>query len=315
MTGCFNENFYILFFQWNFYYCENVQNVQNAYYMNNIISSKTAAAILNVNESTIKRWADSNIIKCIRTPGGHRKFSVEEIRIYAKKYNIEHPALNGKFYNLPAQSNIKQYNLFLNANKVEKYLLKGNSKAVYEILFRLFIQKVHPAIIFDQVVRESFIIIGDKYEADELGVEDEHIASNTMLSALSRFENTIVPRKSNNRKVICCSLENEFHGIGLQCIKIAFLYSGYHCIFPGTNLPFKNLLNLIKETKPEIVCISTSIPDENQVIQKQLENLEKMSKENNFSLFAGGNNSNSHKLPDNVFYNSIEEMFRRINSK
>lgn len=283
--------------------------------MNNIISSKTAAAILNVNESTIKRWADSNFIKCIRTPGGHRKFSIEEIRNHAKKYNIEHPALNEKFYALPAQSNIKQHNFQLYATKIERNLLKGNSKAVHDILFMLFIQKVHPAKIFDLVVKKSFKIISEKYTANELGVEDEHIASNTMLSALSQFENSIIPRKSNNRKVICCSLENEFHGIGLQCLKIAFLYSGYNCIFPGTNLPLKNLLNLIKETKPEIVCLSTSIPEENQVIQKQLEKLEKMSKQYNFSLFVGGNNSNTHKLPDNVFYNSIEEMLRRISAK
>lgn len=34
-----------------------------------------ACAILGVNESTVRRWADSGEIRCFRTPGGHRRFA------------------------------------------------------------------------------------------------------------------------------------------------------------------------------------------------------------------------------------------------
>lgn len=283
--------------------------------MENTISSKTAAAMLNVNESTIKRWADSSILKCIRTPGGHRKFSIEEIRNHAKKYNADHPALTDRLYSLPPQSYFDQQNLQMYAARIEKNLLKGNSKAVYDLMFTLFIRKNHPAKIFDNVVKKSFENITIKYNSHKIGIENEHIASNTMFQALIRFENSITQGKSNNRKVICCSLENELHCIGLQCLKIALHYSGYNCIFPGTNLPLRNLLNLIEETKPEIVCISTSIYEENPVLQKQLKSLEKLSKKNKFLLSVGGSNSNTNNLADNVFNSSIEEMLRRLKQK
>ena len=51
--------------------------------MQTTISSKTAAEFLNVNESTVKRWADSGIIKCYRTAGGHRKFRLEDLQKHA----------------------------------------------------------------------------------------------------------------------------------------------------------------------------------------------------------------------------------------
>jgi excisionase family DNA binding protein len=38
-----------------------------------------ACEILGVNESTVRRWADSGEIRCFRTPGGHRRFAESDL--------------------------------------------------------------------------------------------------------------------------------------------------------------------------------------------------------------------------------------------
>ena len=38
-----------------------------------------ACELLGVNESTVRRWADSGEIRCFRTPGGHRRFAEEDL--------------------------------------------------------------------------------------------------------------------------------------------------------------------------------------------------------------------------------------------
>jgi excisionase family DNA binding protein len=43
------------------------------------VSLARACEILGVNESTVRRWADSGEIHVFRTPGGHRRFSEEEL--------------------------------------------------------------------------------------------------------------------------------------------------------------------------------------------------------------------------------------------
>jgi len=43
------------------------------------LSSGQVAEALMVSESTIKRWSDDGAIKCIRSPGGHRKFTVANV--------------------------------------------------------------------------------------------------------------------------------------------------------------------------------------------------------------------------------------------
>ncbi len=38
-----------------------------------------ACEVLGVNESTVRRWADAEQIRCFRTPGGHRRFSERDL--------------------------------------------------------------------------------------------------------------------------------------------------------------------------------------------------------------------------------------------
>lgn len=43
------------------------------------VTLSRACEILGVNESTVRRWADSGEIACFRTPGGHRRFSEPDL--------------------------------------------------------------------------------------------------------------------------------------------------------------------------------------------------------------------------------------------
>lgn len=40
----------------------------------------TASRMLDVNEATVRRWADRGLVRSFRTPGGHRRFRLEDLR-------------------------------------------------------------------------------------------------------------------------------------------------------------------------------------------------------------------------------------------
>lgn len=44
-----------------------------------------ACRLLEVNESTLRQWADSGLVRAYRTPGGHRRFSAEAVRALIEK--------------------------------------------------------------------------------------------------------------------------------------------------------------------------------------------------------------------------------------
>jgi excisionase family DNA binding protein len=52
-------------------------------------STAELARLLNVNASTVKRWANSGRLHCYKTIGGHRRFSLKQVREFIMAYNLE----------------------------------------------------------------------------------------------------------------------------------------------------------------------------------------------------------------------------------
>ena len=50
----------------------------------NWVNLGRACEILGVNQSTVRRWADSGQIRCFRTPGGHRRFAEEDLLLLTR---------------------------------------------------------------------------------------------------------------------------------------------------------------------------------------------------------------------------------------
>ncbi|HZP26143.1 MAG TPA: helix-turn-helix domain-containing protein [Dehalococcoidia bacterium] len=48
-----------------------------------------ACKLLGVNESTLRRWADAGHIRSFRTPGGHRRFSEEDLHIMTAGQGVQ----------------------------------------------------------------------------------------------------------------------------------------------------------------------------------------------------------------------------------
>lgn len=57
--------------------------------MNEILfNTETVSKLLHVSKSTVKRWTDEGILKCVRTPGGHRKFTLSNIQEFTSLFHF-----------------------------------------------------------------------------------------------------------------------------------------------------------------------------------------------------------------------------------
>lgn len=57
---------------------------------------KDVAKLLEVDESTVRRLSDSGELPCWRTPGGHRRFSADEVQKYLAKTYPDLPGITFK---------------------------------------------------------------------------------------------------------------------------------------------------------------------------------------------------------------------------
>ncbi|MDQ3021521.1 MAG: cobalamin-dependent protein [Bacteroidota bacterium] len=254
------------------------------------ISSKKAANYFNVNESTIKRWADSGILKCYKTAGGHRKFKLEDLRKHAIANDYQNTNLLFVEKKTRMKSEIIKKDYTVINNKLEKYILKGNIRLTYELLFTLYMNKYSLDEIFDCIIKETMKSIGLKWENKTLSIESEHIATNTIISSLHQFENIIQKKVNNKKTAICAGLENEFHEIGLLCVKIALEEEGWNVIYPGINLPVKSLTELIKKHKSKLLCVSSTFTSNSKSYKHQIKELKKVSELSGAKFLFGGEN-------------------------
>lgn len=54
-----------------------------------ICTSSTAAELLGVTPRTVQLWAESGILPSWKTPGGHRRYSLKEVRRFAQEVRAE----------------------------------------------------------------------------------------------------------------------------------------------------------------------------------------------------------------------------------
>jgi excisionase family DNA binding protein len=52
-------------------------------------STADIARLLSVDPSTVKRWADSGRLQCYKTVGGHRRFSLSQVKEFITSYHLE----------------------------------------------------------------------------------------------------------------------------------------------------------------------------------------------------------------------------------
>lgn len=65
--------------------------------MSDLMTLKAASQALGVHPVTLRRWSESGKIRAVRTPGGHRRFPVEEVERVRKGEGRADTPLNAAF--------------------------------------------------------------------------------------------------------------------------------------------------------------------------------------------------------------------------
>jgi excisionase family DNA binding protein len=90
-----------------------------------------ASRVLNVDESTVRRWADAGQIRTFRTPGGHRRFAERDVsaivngREHHRYPDMSNMAMRGIRQQLHRQGNAAEWYTHVDEEQREKLRLLG----------------------------------------------------------------------------------------------------------------------------------------------------------------------------------------------
>jgi len=242
-----------------------------------ILSTADVARLFDVTETTVKRWADEGELKCQKTPGGHRKFQVRNVVEFAERNHFE-PLATLALPGTDRMAGAIQLAVLERdyAKLVEAFVDRALSPDRHDLaifLVYLYEHKIAPWEIYDLIVRPGMQMIGEKWMGGEIDIAQEHRASHETLESLSRLQTEVYVKPPVGKSVLCACLDSEMHEMGLRTAYYMFEAEGWHTVYLGSRTPFPSLLRSVSETRPDVVCLSATGPENYRELEAKLREL------------------------------------------
>lgn len=137
-------------------------------------------------------------------------------------------------------------------------LLDGDKAECTRIVNTLLVEGADIKEIYTKLFQRSMYRIGHLWESNRSSIAEEHIATKITESLLNLVYPKIMETPRNGKKIVMTCVDKEFHEIGPRIVSDFFELSGWESIFLGANTPPNEVLNIIKEKKPDLIGISNS---------------------------------------------------------
>jgi len=255
------------------------------------VSAGEAARRLGVAPITVQRWVDSGILNAERTPGGHRRIYVTELRRLIAESRPA--ALSGPL------ANWLDVLLTANPHKIKSALTTARQNLGSW------------AKVADQVA-SAIAELGRRWEAGTCSVFEEHAVSESLRRgvALCATEVTYDP---DTPRAVLFTVEGERHTIGLTLAELVLAEAGWQSIWLGEGPPSDELQLLVDKLKPNLLLVSASAVTPSKTIARYQSALRQVVADDSVALGLAGSGAWSqdpevHRL---VTFEHLRELLSR----
>ncbi|QXD15553.1 cobalamin-dependent protein [Rhodocaloribacter litoris] len=235
-----------------------------------ILSTREAASLLGVHESSIKRWCNEGALSCRTTAGGHRRIPVDALVRFASERRMNLPLL--AFGDEAARVGRGLLRAQREGDFTDLYevaydaLAHGDVERFTRLLTFLRRHDVSPARLFDHLVGPVMRRIGEGYVTGHLSVGEEHRMTGLVRDAILRLDAPAgegLRKQRNGRKrrvaVVGC-LQGEVHELGALMVRHVLAARGWQVIYLGLDVPTEEFAGQQHRHEAQLMCISMMPP-------------------------------------------------------
>jgi hypothetical protein len=207
----------------------------------------------NVSESTIKRWADTSGLSCYRTPGGHRKFRLEDLCEFQSRKAFEATGLltteEWEDPDLEIWLNTKN---FRKVRELILYLGSQNQRLkIKSLLERLYLRGMRLEEICDKIL----VPLRSSVEKNgELHLGQVRLLDNNLEEAMFRLSPKMIKRRKNGKTALCAAPAPDSR-MGVNVLSILLEVEGWDCMNLGENVTFEVMSQMVETEPINLVCI------------------------------------------------------------
>ena len=204
--------------------------------MAQLLSTSDAARIIGVGTTSVKRWADTGLLDCVRTAGGHRRFTRDALDCFVRLQSRVEPV----------------------ATEVDRWLDTLSSEMSHELALVRARNRLgswrHVAEELDPVLVE----VGRRWSAGELSIAEEHILSERLSRALARICESL-PLAPNAPTCLLACVESEGHTLGLSLAELCLREMGWASLWLGARTPTEAIAERVRvDTRIRLVGLSAT---------------------------------------------------------
>lgn len=215
-----------------------------------------------------------------RTPAVARKSGLE---VYLIKTHTEHLA---------------DY-LTLRRERFKTVLARGDAEGAAQVIDELVTGQRSLLEIYLQVVAPALVAIGDSWCSGEVGVADEHLATQIVIQQMERLRSLFVtPEPRSPYRVLVACVEGEQHFVGARMVADLCLLKGWAVDFLGPDTPTEALIDMAGRRHVHLVALSVTMEQGANHVQRAIDGLAALSPTPNVVL--GGQFFAAKALPHNL---------------
>ena len=263
------------------------------------LSSKDTANILGINISTLKRWTDSGKIKCEKTAGGHRKFTMQHIRGYYKSFsdsskNISLGIENKEQKFLYGLINDRDYKEL--AQNLAASSLKADELSVRTIVNGLYMNGVPIPDLLDYVIDVAGRIVELELKTNKIDHTDAYLSRNVITRSVDSLNNDQPNGSFNGKNALCVNFEDNLPDIGVVMSEVLLRNNGFNVYNTGSHAELGDLKNIIKNRKINLLlfylcdlqCCNAIVEKNINKTKNQIIEIVKLAKKINTKVIFGG---------------------------
>jgi MerR family transcriptional regulator, light-induced transcriptional regulator len=220
------------------------------------LTTRQLARLWLVSEATIKRWADTGQLTSSRTVGGHRRFPVAEVMRFQTERNLGGSAAGA--YAATATAEARLFDAAGTESQFFNAISEGHAAEATALLLEAHMLGVPLERIFDEVVATSLRRVGDRWEAYEMSVADEHVATSAATRAVVSLAASVRRAGVHAGEAVCCAAEDELHTLPVLCTQALLEGAGWGVRNLGAHTPFFALAEYVAKHRPTLVCVSST---------------------------------------------------------
>ena len=235
-----------------------------------LLTTREAAALLGVGTTSIKRWADSGLLACVKTPGGHRRFPREAVEALGSEPlpADDIPSVRVTRWISWLTGSMLQSEVF-DALRVERRE-RGSWTAVAELMGR----------VLDE--------IGEGWARGEISVIEEHIASERLARGVARCCE-IIPLPASAPMCFLVAAEGDEHTLGLCLLELCLREAGWRTTWAGRKTPIHFACAFIESSDIGMVAVSASAHSRDpSLLADQARRLGQVCEQKEIPLLLGG---------------------------